>query len=854
MIGQPIRKINHVCLADDYNRLVEVIKPYQNLSIGQGLNGVVTSTGISISVAKVPGGGKNEFPFKVEADSLSACTVNFGRVFEERNFKGYEVSTNDNLSFIELSSVTAFNTTSGKTLQLNPQSNKESIVITLPANYNEEVLSSNLKYNVVLSSSITPNLNYAVHIIANLTKASGDTSWTVEQVLMGDYTFARNPSVPFDITRYGDKWVMYVPAYSLVINGEDWSRKISGLNRIGLVPVAAVVGDWYEFDPTKEFLRITPTSTSIYSLGRGFGDVSDVQLLSGPPAMSVMKSWKISNGTQSLMHGAINYEYIRPDSGDSSSKFRSIAQQKTTHGFYDDTTDDYTFELHGFADALAVRSDPNDKNQTSYTYKIPIREQQTGLGPTSELRWMDYNSLSALSTSAVTNITGKITVNGTTSGEVSGLSAVFDFPFRVRTSVDPNATGGVDVLLGRVYEYNCFPDTVTTDSLINFQEWSFYQNTTPGNWWPNNGVPNDDYLAITQGGVLRPDQFDIISESYAISQGWTIVRRLAKITAVGGAVTNIEQIQMGDVALTHVNTVPFTVAKLAYTDIFYLPPNSIVINGVDYTSSCGGLSQAGITNWYSVWGGTAPMNLYIKMKDTGDTYGSVDSVTIGTSHATGSFELITIPIYDYSTRRHYHIGAVNREIIRTDAHANQYTYMMKSIDESVSNTTGDRTFQLRNFKQGTANSSVLDGTGTYNYSFAVRELDAGDNNAEIKYAPWSEMQTAISGTVTTEITNNFTTYLQGDFWTWYDELSATDLSGRGFWEKGAGSNKNYGTTIGDSSKTSVINLDTRTLETSAWNFNTLIGDNVEANNVTTTALSLSTYQLYLHPDGTVRWQ
>ena len=41
MIGQPLQKINHIPSADDYNKLIEVIRPYQNLQIGSGLNGYI---------------------------------------------------------------------------------------------------------------------------------------------------------------------------------------------------------------------------------------------------------------------------------------------------------------------------------------------------------------------------------------------------------------------------------------------------------------------------------------------------------------------------------------------------------------------------------------------------------------------------------------------------------------------------------------------------------------------------------------------------------------------------------------------------------------------------------------------
>jgi hypothetical protein len=144
-------------------------------------------------------------------------TVSFGRVYEERNFKGDE-TTITNLNFVELSCASTFDTLSGMSLTVNPVVNSDTIVIAVNTQH-EDSLTSNY-FQVCLNSAV-PGGYFAAHVIANITKEQSGTSWTVEQVLVGDYTFSRNQPVPFDITRYGNKWLMHVPSYSLVINGTD---------------------------------------------------------------------------------------------------------------------------------------------------------------------------------------------------------------------------------------------------------------------------------------------------------------------------------------------------------------------------------------------------------------------------------------------------------------------------------------------------------------------------------------------------------------------------------------------------------------------------------------------------------
>jgi len=459
-----------------------------------------------------------------------------------------------------------------------------------------------------------------------------------------------------------------------------------------------------------------------------------------------------------------------------------------------------------------------------------------------------------------------ITVNEPLTGD--SLSAEFNYPFRVVSNRDLGGTvGGVSVLVGRVYEYGAFDsiDGTPSDKKLPIME-KFNNGSNPGEWEDNIATTSTEcYICVVGEVEYNRGKFDILNETYALANGYYVIRRIAKVYKSDAAtITSIEQIHMGDVAFTDPNIKPFQVAgygEYGYTDIMYIPDKSLMINGQDYTgnaiaNSTGALQSTSLTNWYGLKS-TDFYNIYIRLNDDASSYGTVNQTYFQTSNPGVGGELITVPLFDPSLRRSYQAGTCYKEFIRTDAHALQYTGMRKSLDESVNNAqaSGDRTMQVANFKYADANSDPLDGTGTtYEYTILVREYDSANNNAEIKYAPWDAFSEPLTASVENYIENNFYEYLQDYWWDWYDELSGTTLSGRGFWETGGDKSTNYGSSIGDSNAVKVIDLDTRTLETSTWNYNTLAGDNLEANNVTTTTLSLSSYQLYLHPDGTVRWQ
>lgn len=782
MIGQPLRKISQIPLADDYNRLVEVLQPFQNLTVGQGLNSYIAPNGISISLANQNKGSTFNFPFKVTSDSLSSATIQFGRVFEERNFKGDEVSTITNLSFIELSSSVAFDTTSGMTLDLDPNLNTDAIVIAINASH--ETTLDNKFYQVALSSDI-PADHYVAHVVSNLTKETSSTSWNVEQVLMGDYTFDRNPPVPFDITRYGDKWLIYLPSGSLIINGTDWTNTITNLT-YGITPI---VGYWYEI--TNDNYNAL---TIYYNTTTGYGSVFLVSA-EGPNGLyEQIRMWDVGNAgtiTTQLLKGAQVWERIRPDSGDSSSVSKSIARQNNNNGI-EVGNSDYTIELHGFYDGTEILGTIGD--ETSYTHKIPIRE--VDMSGNKVLRWTDVANLSA----------------------VTGSGTTFDYPWKATYNPD---TTNIDVIIGRVYEYQSFEDSSASDVKYAIDELEGITYTPLQVASITCGV--GDFIGIYRDNTY-PNKWEIGTGLNPPTDG-ILLQKICNVTA--GPI--VEQIHMGDINFNEPTLHAFSVARLNGNEVMYIPGNSIVINGQDYTSdgitngiASNDIESTAIQDWYRLLVG----NFYyisIRLKNDVNNYGSVYSVIIGNTNPSGTGELIRVSLYDPQLRRLYQNGIIHKEIIRTDSHAIQSGGNRWSLSESVTNaaTEGDRTMQIRNFSDNTDIIGALDGSGDYSYTILTREYETANDNAEIKYIRWSDLYTQVGESIVTDTT--IISEIFSEFWTWYDNLSSTEFSGRGFWEKGENYTKNYGVSIGSNSTTEVIDLTNLQLKGGIWtcagNFN-----------------------------------
>lgn len=769
MIGQPLQKINHVCLADDYNKLVEVIKPYQNLQIGSGLNGYIAPNGISISVAQTNNNATFDFPFKVESTSLSSATIQFGRVFEERNFQGNEVSTITNLSFIELSSSVSFDPTSGMTLPLNSTLEKDSIIIAVDSAH-ESSLDKKF-YSVCLSSSITADY-YPAHVIANLTKeTSGSGSWTIEQVLMGDYTFARNLPVPFDITRYNDKWLIYMPANSLVFNNTDITNEIVYLT----YETSPVIGDWYEINPDNNWINIYNDSDDVGWFRGGYLTSNSLTDNDFNIKLFDKETGTETLITKQLVKGALNYDVIRTDAGPSYNTtvlYKSIATQGNTYGI-DVTDNKRTIELHGFKNALEKQGEFTD--DSNYSYKIPVREVDISTGIT-ELRWTDVANLSA--------VTG------------SGNSD-FDFPWKATYNSD---TTNIDVIVGRVYDYQSFEDSASTDEqyAIDELEGITYAPLAVASITCGTG----DFIGIYRD-YTYPNKWEIGIGSTPPTNGIL----LQKICNVYGDGTQVEQIHMGDVNFNEPNLHAFSVARLNGDSVMYIPANSIVINGVDYTANAisnGGtaITSTSITDWYKLNSGNF-YNIYIKMTDSTDGYGQVANVYIRETAPTEDGELITIPLFDPTLRRSYQTGSIFKEFIRTDSYNTQSTGTRRSLDLSITDGehTGDRTMQLRNFKYADVNQGALDGSEGYDYSFITRELLNSNDSADIKYVTYAALSSSIAESII--ISDTFTDAVTSIV---YEELSGN------YWEQDADYTINYGSSIGNAANTMVIDLSGKILK------------------------------------------
>jgi hypothetical protein len=594
----------------------------------------------------------------------------------------------------------------------------------------------------------------------------------------GAYSLGSVPiAIPFSIIKKDDAYLIYIPMGSLIINDEDWSQSITGLTK----GVSPIVGDWYTYTEGSNWLVLS----FLYNSGEAYGHVTDVSYLASAGS-SGTTSYRISNGTSPVMYGKQILDLVRLDSGDSDAKYKSLAVQGTTLGI-SEADADHTIELHGFKDKTALLG-TLDGTDIIYSHKMPVREEEIATGK-AVLRWADVPS---------------------------GTS--FDYPWRCDLIPNPAPGGeGVNVTIGRVYKYLSYPANTSVgqaDKIFPFAEIPAYQpSVTPGGLYPPIGFNENDYIVLCTQPNVYPAQWEVAQESYVNNgnlPGWHIVQRLCRMYK-DGAEFKIEQIHMGDVTLVDTTVAPFTVASMEGSNIMYLPANSVVINGTDYTSSIlsygPGTSPSTYTDWYYV--GSGLVNLYIYMKDTADGYGTVNTIELNDSNVyPKAGELITIPIWDQTLKRSFVCGAINRDIIRTDAHANQYTDMMKSI----SNVTADRTFQLRNFKQNTSNASALDGTGAYDYTLVVREVD-GSNNAEVKYVPWSTLQSAIESEITEQVGLIGWDTVFGTYWeTWYE---GTFPYGK-FWEQGVDETINFGSAIGSDASTIVINLANRSLENGPW--------------------------------------
>lgn len=419
---------------------------------------------------------------------------------------------------------------------------------------------------------------------------------------------------------------------------------------------------------------------------------------------------------------------------------------------------------------------------------------------------------------------------------ITGATEFKTFPWKVYLTSETVGEGEeaedqdvVNVVVGRVYELGCLPSSTNEALDYSFDELTNDDGYDAGDtivFPPQNpATTTDGYLVIaikraTNGGVDRKYSFmweELVDSSF------TKVQRVAKYVVVEGRGT-IEQIHMGDVSITEKEIAPFTLAKSGSDIIMYLPAESIILNGKDFTSEAGGLSESSVSGWYTVTSFEASgLMLYVLMDKTDGQFGKPISPTFGTTpptHLNG--ETLTFRILKDSAYGLVNVtnSAIVFDIVRGDGQGVSST--CKSISTSAVDglfTDENHTIGLHGFRAGTSpDGAVFDAEETgYTHKIAVREVNTAAGKTELRWVNDSVVLDKIEEELLededwiTDLTELIGEHEAFDFWTWYDGLTAEE---KRFWEKGADYSVNYGSSIGDSSEAEAINLDDKLLKES----------------------------------------
>lgn len=362
------------------------------------------------------------------------------------------------------------------------------------------------------------------------------------------------------------------------------------------------------------------------------------------------------------------------------------------------------------------------------------------------------------------------------------------------------------VRVGRVYEVR----TVPIDGGGNLSSICFYE---PYNY---SNPPGSDYSITKQAGTLAivcdptSDVFPSYTIGYIPVSGKSVIKPLAEI----GSDDSIEQIHIGDVSFSKERLNSF---KLSYIDndgslVLYIPEGSIVINGK--VMSFSGLTASSATDWYKVQDFvTTGLNLYIEMGSTSATAGTPQTAAFADTPPSGaSGEQIKIPILIAGANGLASIqhGSVCMEILRPDD-STLITPSHSSM-EAFDMSSGSGKIQLKNFVSGTEPTDIKD-TG-FVYKFAVREDDQ-NGFVIIKWYPYTSLKADIDQEVSDYLDAfDWGSVLTSTWQSWYDNLDDADKK---FWERGASEAINYGSAIGNSAKTKVIDLDAQTIENGGSN-------------------------------------
>jgi hypothetical protein len=417
----------------------------------------------------------------------------------------------------------------------------------------------------------------------------------------------------------------------------------------------------------------------------------------------------------------------------------------------------------------------------------------------------------------------------------------FTHPWQVKaTSFDESGNiTALSIQFGRVYETDVRStsgDNPDQPFEIAFRELTDAGLNSPGYVLTGATPPvSSDFmvlLAEKQGNDTYGDTYQVDWEGAARPPGYYVIARIAYVDIVANTV---EQIAMGDIWINYRKVAPFSLAVEDGVHYMYIPTNCITLNGEDKTSVTGLTPHATLSRWYNVEGGPDILKLFIQMKYDYATqnYGEVNALEWAVSNPFGgNNEVIEIPVVDrgYTTGVFKNLlnGAIVLELLRPDGTADN------SAARSMEKFTGvNRKLQLKNFAAGTdlrpeyGNPFNITSLGT-GYRFGIREFIG---SAELKWYDsvtfLSDLKDALAAdSVWQESLTYVTAYFdQADFdwddetygfYAWYDAL---DAANKKFWEKGADQNINYGSAIGNSGQTEVINLDSQVL-VGAWSTET----------------------------------
>ena len=406
-------------------------------------------------------------------------------------------------------------------------------------------------------------------------------------------------------------------------------------------------------------------------------------------------------------------------------------------------------------------------------------------------------------------------------------STSLSFPFQAYLTKS-GSDDVVNCILGRVYEVNGLVSSSIPEDLT-FAELTEAASAVPGDIVSHSLASiTTDYLSIvvergTAGELKRT--YSAMLES-AITTGYVAVKRIAKYTVVGGSGV-LEQIHMGDVSFAENRIAPFSLATLGTAMVMYMPTNSIVINGKDFTSSQTGLTASAITDWYTVDSFASDgLDLYILMGEADGTAGDPLSVEFGTQTPSHPGEVITYRILHHTAYGLVNVmnSAICVDIVRFDGSSDSSEYL------SIAHTTTNGKFSDENHTAGlvgfrgatapTGDPLSACSTDGWTHHFAVREAGGQDGKVYLRWMNTEGLIEKIEDDILSDETFLCELYcllcgIYVDGWIdwswWWDYYGDFEANGCGFWKQGGSYCTNFGNTIGDGCKNETIDLDGREL-------------------------------------------